>query len=138
MRSISKTLSANDTGETGGHQAGILVPKNPAVLGFFPPLEREVKNPRHRIFFRDDTGQQWEFAFIYYNGKLFGGTRNEYRLTKMTPFIRQAGLRAGDELILEHREEEGYSLRYARAQGARIRDGVLKLGGAWKVIRVGD
>ncbi len=138
MRSISKTLSANDTGETGGHQAGILVPKTPPVLGFFPPLGREAKNPRHQMFFRDETGRQWEFAFIYYNGRLFGGTRNEYRLTRMTPFIRQAGLRAGDELIFEHREEEGYSVRYTRAREIRIRDGVLKLGGGWKVVRVDD
>ena len=33
---IEKTLSKNDTGETGGHQAGILVPKEPDILGFFP------------------------------------------------------------------------------------------------------
>ena len=39
-RSISKILSANDTGETGGHQAGILVPKQEEILSFFPPLER--------------------------------------------------------------------------------------------------
>lgn len=136
MRRIAKTLSANDTGETGGHQAGILVPKNPDILNFFPPLLSEVKNPRHHIFFRDETGQQWEFAFIYYNGRLFGGTRNEFRLTRMTPFLRQAGLKAGDELILEHHDEEGYSVHYQRAQSARIRNGVLKLGGDWKVVRV--
>lgn len=136
MRKIAKTLSANDTGETGGHQAGILVPKDPSILGFFPPLSREVKNPRHHIFFRDEEGQQWEFAFIYYNGRLFGGTRNEFRLTRMTPFMRQAGLKAGDELILEHREHEGYSVHYHRARPTRIRDGVLKLGGDWKVVSV--
>jgi hypothetical protein len=136
MKRIAKVLSANDTGETGGHQAGILVPKNPEILAFFPPLSSDVKNPRHHLFFRDDTGEQWEFAFIYYNGRLFGGTRNEYRLTRMTPFMRAAGLKAGDELILEHREGEGYSVRYARAQQTRIQNGVLKLGGDWKVVRV--
>lgn len=135
MRRIAKTLSANDTGETGGHQAGILVPKNPAILSFFPPLSAEVKNPRHHIYFRDETGKQWEFAFIYYNGRKFGGTRNEYRLTRMTPFLREAGLKAGDELILEHHEEEGYSVLYERARPALIRNGVLKLGGDWKVVR---
>jgi len=32
----AKLLSANDTGETGGHQAGILVPKSDAeLLAFF-------------------------------------------------------------------------------------------------------
>ena len=29
---ISKELSANDVGETGGHQAGILVPKERKIL----------------------------------------------------------------------------------------------------------
>ena len=26
-QTISKTLSANDSGETGGHQAGLLIPR---------------------------------------------------------------------------------------------------------------
>lgn len=134
MRKISKVLSANDTGDTGGHQAGILVPKDPEILGFFPPLTPDVKNPRHHLYFTDDTGRQWEFAFIYYNGRLFGGTRNEYRLTRMTPFLREAGLRPGDELVLEHHEGEGYSVHYSRAHARRITNGVLKLGGGWKVV----
>lgn len=136
MRRIAKILSANDTGETGGHQAGILVPKDRAILSFFPPLGSTTKNPRHHIFFKDETGKYWEFAFIYYNNRLFGGTRNEYRLTRMTPFMRQAGLRAGDELILEHHENDGYSVRHARAGGTRIKDGVLRLGSDWKVVRI--
>jgi hypothetical protein len=135
MRKISKFLSANDTGETGGHQAGILVPKNPSILSFFPPLLVEEKNPRHHLFFRDESGDQWEFAFIYYNGTFFGGTRNEYRLTRMTPFIRAAGLRAGDEVVLEHRDGQGYSVSFRRSHHTRVKNGVLQLGGGWKVVR---
>ena len=46
---ITKELSANDTGHTGGHQAGILIPKNSRILSFFPKLGTESKNPRHYL-----------------------------------------------------------------------------------------
>ena len=38
---ISKELSANDTGATGGHQSGMVIPKDPQILSFFPPLDKE-------------------------------------------------------------------------------------------------
>jgi hypothetical protein len=76
---IEKTLSANDTGETGAHQAGICVPKNREILGFFPQLDVKVKNPRVPVDVIDDAGREWTFAFIYYNNRRFGGTRNEYQ-----------------------------------------------------------
>ena len=134
-RSISKVLSANDTGETGGHQAGILVPKDPTILSFFPSLPREVKNPRHLLYFRDEVGEQWEFAFIYYNNRYFGGTRDEFRLTRMTPYLKQAGLVAGDELILEHEADQGFRIRYVRARKASLTGGRLRLGGTWKIVK---
>src|SRR4051794_13059728 len=95
-QSIEKGLSANEPGETGGHQAGILVPKEERLLSFFPRLDPRQYNPRCYLKFVDDGGTFWEFAFIYYNNKLFDGTRNEYRLTHMTKYIRQANLVAGD------------------------------------------
>jgi hypothetical protein len=135
--SISKVLSANDTGETGGHQAGILVPKSEEILAFFPSLDRKEQNPRHHLFFLDPEEEKWEFAFIYYNNRFFGGTRNEFRLTRMTPFIRQSGLVCGDELILERTEAGKYLVRYKRAKAAgRGTDGVLRLGSTWKVIDI--
>lgn len=135
-RSISKVLSANDLGLTGGHQAGILVPKQRDILAFFPPLPAQAKNPRQHLYFHDETGRQWKFAFIYYNGVFFGGTRNEYRLTRMTPYLRECGLSPGDELMLEHQEGSGYAVRYRRARQTQISGGVLKLGGAWKVVTI--
>ena len=134
-RSISKILSANDTGETGGHQAGILVPKQEEILSFFPPLERRELNPRRHLIFYDDQDGRWELAFIYYNNRFFGGTRNEFRLTRMTPFIHQTGLESGDELILERSEEGRYLIKYRRAkQAGRSKDGVLRLGSSWRVV----
>ena len=134
--SIAKTLSANDTGETGGHQAGILVPRDPEILSFFPPLSDDEKNPRVHLLFRDPAGETWEFAFIYYNNRFFGGTRNEYRLTRMTKFIRAHNLREGDELILRRTPDGKRHVEYQRQRrnGIVSEPGVLRLGSSWKVI----
>lgn len=132
---ISKILSANDTGDTGGHQAGILIPKVSRILSFFPRLDSAEKNPRHHLVFNDEVGGRWEFAFIYYNNKLFGGTRNEYRLTRMTGFIRRNGLKPGDEIILSHQEGKGMLIVYRRAKSSvRSAGDIMKLGSTWKVI----
>jgi hypothetical protein len=137
MRAISKTLSANDIGSTGGHQAGILIPKDPEILSFFPHLDPKRYNPRCHILFRDDTDISWEFAFIYYNNALFGGTRNEYRLTRMTRFIREAALDVDDDVILTRGDRGEYQVSYKRKRAPTFnRNGVLKLGSGWKVINV--
>jgi hypothetical protein len=133
---IAKVLSANDTGETGGHQAGILVPRDQKLLSFFPKLDATEYNPRCHLMFLDDSGTFWEFAFIYYNNKQFGGTRNEYRLTRMTRYIRQAGLAVGDEIILS-REAGRYRISHRRKnQVERTAGGVLKLGNGWRVVQL--
>jgi hypothetical protein len=133
---IAKVLSANDTGDTGGHQAGILVPKEKDVLAFFPALDSNQYNPRCHIRFLDDGGSYWEFAFIYYNNALFDGTRNEYRLTRMTKYIRQAGLAPGDEIILSL-DRDIYRISHRRrGQKERTPGGVLKLGTGWRVIDI--
>jgi ribosomal protein S28E/S33 len=132
---ISKILSANDTGETGGHQAGILIPKVSRILSFFPLLDPVEKNPRHHLVFNDEVGRRWKFAFIYYNNKLFGGTRNEYRLTRMTDFIRRNGLKPGDEIILSRQEGKGRLILYRRVKSpVRSAGDIMKLGSTWKVI----
>jgi hypothetical protein len=136
QKRIAKTLSANDTGETGAHQAGILVPKEEDVLSFFPLLDSKKYNPRCHIMFLDDEGKFWEFAFIYYNNGLFEGTRNEYRLTRMTKYIRQGRLVVGDEVILSH-DGERYRVSFKRQRTVeRTSDGVLKLGNGWRVIQL--
>jgi hypothetical protein len=133
-RAIAKELSRNDTGETGGHQAGILIPREEFILAFFPSLDRSVKNPRYQLYFTDPFGVRWKFSYIYYNNRFFGGTRNEYRLTCMTAFLRSANLKAGDKLTL-HREGTSYRISYRRAnqqeQGTR-----LKLGSTWRVVPI--
>lgn len=128
---IEKTLSKNDTGETGGHQAGILVPKAPEILGFFPQLGAEIKNPRVPLDLVDDTGREWTFMFIYYNNKFFDGTRNEYRITGMTAFLREFNLKTGDKIVLYRESLHILRITFKRASAHR---GVLKLSSTWKVI----
>lgn len=136
---ISKKLSANDVGVTGGHQAGILVPKEQAILSFFPPLDRVIKNPRMALIVRElADGTRWEFNFIYYNNKFFGGTRNEYRLTCMTKYLRAVDSRVGDELVFSKDENHSIFIECVRTidNKATINDqGVLVLGGGWKIIK---
>ena len=131
---IEKILSPNDTGETGGHQAGILVPKESEILAFFPKLDPSVKNPRVVLDMHDDTGGEWTFCFIYYNNRFFGGTRNEYRLTGMTAFFREFNLKAGDKIILRHESSRSLHISYKRSQE---QGKVLKLSLTWKVV-IGD
>ena len=79
-----KFLSANDTGATGGHQAGILVSKSAASMMFHESLpktgilKREVK-----IAWPD--GHETTSRFTYYSSK------NELRITSFGrdfPFLR--------------------------------------------------
>ena len=75
-KSFCKFLSANDTGLTGGHQAGIYVSK-PSVPVIFnePGVKGENKDKRVKIRWQNDFVT--DTRFVYY-GK---GTRNEYRIT---------------------------------------------------------
>lgn len=145
---IAKRLSANDVGETGGHQAGILVPKEKTVLDFFPGLDSKVKNPRMVLTVRElPAGSQWTFNYIYYNTKLLGtGTRNEYRLTGMTAFLRSLNAKVGDELRFARDDSLNYTVRLVRAgqpapPGNNDRctdstaDDVLTLSAGWRVIK---
>ncbi len=138
---VSKVLSANDTGETGGHQAGLLIPKQDRLLSFFPALDASRLNPRVHLLFEDDEGRTREFAYIYYNNRLFGGTRNEYRLTRMTKYIREARLTAGDQVVMQRRGNGTYSISYRRVNSVSTRvnaigETVIKLGSGWRVITV--
>jgi hypothetical protein len=139
LTTISKTLSANDIGLTGGHQAGILIPKVSRLLAFFPPLDPAERNPRAHLSFVDGNGKCWELAFIYYNNGLYGGTRNEYRLTRLTRFIREAGLEPGDEISLSRTDGDRWRISYERKDpryGSHGGSFTLKLGSGWKFVSI--
>ena len=140
-QTISKILSSNDSGETGAHQAGLLIPRQERILSFFPRLDASRLNPRVHLQFEDDAGCFWTFAFIYYNNRFFGGTRNEYRLTRMTRYIREAGLVTGDEIRMHRHSSGNYSISYKRRykQAVSVNEAaetVIKLGAGWKVVRI--
>ena len=135
---IEKILSLNDIGATGTHQGGILIPKRTEILEFFPSLDSSAENPRMIIRFEDDLGQTWKFNYIYYNNRLRGGTRNEYRLTGMTVFFRSAGAAAGDILTFENDEGE-FRIHIKKASADYIEENgivTLVLNNNWKIINM--
>ena len=135
---VSKILSKNDTGETGGHQAGILVPKKEQLLNFFPRLDGTVKNPRITLNFIDDFNICWQFNYIYYNNKFFGGTRDEYRLTCMTPYIKKYKLSEGDTVTFS-REQDDYTIscKVIDCDDTQGQDEhIIKLSDKWRVIKI--
>ena len=110
---IEKILSRNDLGLTGTHQAGMLVPKQEEFLAFFPRLNPSDNNPRVKLRMESQDGSFWDFNYIYYNNKLRGGTRNEYRLTGMTRYLKSNNLKPNDILIIEEIDGD-YFINYKR------------------------
>lgn len=83
---FTKFLSANDTGLTGGHQAGIYISK-PSVPVLFEEagIKGQNKEKWVKVLWQDTF--ETDTRFIYYGQ----GTRNEYRITnfgKNFPFLR--------------------------------------------------
>ena len=107
-----KTMSGTDCGHTRTHQAGMLVPKkDPNLLNFLPRLDLSIENPEATFSCVDPVGKKWQFRYIYYNKKLFGtGTRNEYRITGMTKFIKKFEIQPGDELIFSLQSQGLYAV----------------------------
>lgn len=108
MKTFIKTLSANDVGTTGGHMGGILVPKGDGeLLAFLPPLNASTLNPSAWIDCETPAGSALRLRFVYYNNRLHtpGGTRNEYRITYLTKFLRDARAKEGD--LFEITKEDG-------------------------------
>ena len=99
---LFKILSRNDTGETGGHQSGISIPKSVATSEVFPKMTRMFLNPRREISFTDEGGKEWILQYIYYNdkyhGKPAGKCHDEYRLTCTNAYIREHNIKAGDQV----------------------------------------
>ena len=96
---FEKVLTANDVGETGGHQAGMHIPKlQKELIEFLPKLDPGLKNPDIWLLCTDTGGNQWQFRYIHYNNRLHDpcGTRDEYRITHMTQYFHAVNARSGD------------------------------------------
>lgn len=78
----AKRLAANDTLATNAHQAGPYIPKE-FLFNVVPVLNRpDIQNPDYRLPLTIDShGDQREVRAVWYNNRLFGGTRNEARIT---------------------------------------------------------
>lgn len=103
-KAYCKFLSANDTGFTGGHQAGIYVSKPSVPILFDSSGVRGENRERWvKIQWQDDF--ETDTRFIYY-GK---GTRNEYRITNFGrgfPFLKQEY--TGALFVLAQCDNENY------------------------------
>ena len=139
-----KTLSPNDVGATGAHQGGILIPRVSSILNFFPFLDISEVNPRVAVGFTDvQTGAAWSFNYIYYNGALSGtSSRNEYRLTGMTKYLRDNEVAAGDQIELSRGISGERFISHVpamegplEAQDSNLDPDVIVLSGTWKTIK---
>lgn len=102
--SFSKFITANDTGLTGGHQAGFHIHKNSWPLFFDRPGEKGG-NKDVFVTIEWQNAFKTESRFIYYGV----GTRNEYRLTRFGkgfPFLQEEN--TGDLLIISKIEDRCY------------------------------
>lgn len=104
-QAFCKFLSANDTGVTGAHQAGIYITKSAASILFNTlgikgnNLDRLVKIKWQDDFITDSR-------FIYYGS----GTRNEYRITRFDrgfPFLKPD--HTGDLFVFVKLTEDDYA-----------------------------
>ncbi len=79
-----KRLSANDTLANDTHQAGPYIPKD-LLFRLFPKLHDKSRlNPFIEIDLRIDShSDARRVKVIWYNGRLFGKTRNETRITRL-------------------------------------------------------
>lgn len=111
IKSVQKTLSDNDVGATNSHQAGFLIPKEFIKNGLFQELSDETLNPRLRLKLADlSDGTVVYCSYIYYNNRNFGGTRLEYRLTGLTRWMKNHGLRSGDVIQITRTGIHDYSV----------------------------
>ncbi|MEL7645981.1 MAG: type II restriction endonuclease [Anaerolineaceae bacterium] len=99
-----KFLSANDTGKTGGHQAGIYIPKPAVPIIFSQSYTRGANHDRRgEIIWHD--GKTTCNRFIYYGR----GTRNEYRITQFgRGFEYLSDEHTGDLFVLVKITQDSY------------------------------
>lgn len=132
---FEKILTANDTGHSGGHQAGIHVPKGQqGLIAFLPRLSVTEKNPSEWLSAVDEQGAEWRFRYVYYNNSLHeaSGTRDEFRITHMTTYFRATGAKPGDALNIRGYPGTGsITIEVRRAEGATVAPRAVKLQG-WR------
>lgn len=98
---LKKRLSWNDCGLGRGHQSGVLIPKESGRLLFGGDL-KHIRNPKLTIHLSPyGVGSPLPAIVTYYNSSHFGGTRNEYRMTRIAAFLKSVEAQEGDNVVLE-------------------------------------
>jgi hypothetical protein len=105
----AKRLTGNDTGLTGGHQAGPHIPKDVLFAGFPGSFPASEVNPKHFVTLHIDSHDRTSTATLtWYNNRLFGGTRNESRMTGLggsnSPFLDQSNTGALSVFVIADRQ----------------------------------
>ncbi len=136
MSTYEKTLSANDTSETKAHMGGILVPRTAhGLIELFPKLDPKEYNPS--VFINvAGGGQTYKLRFVHYNNKLHGkGTRNEYRLTHLTSFLRGSNAESGDAFRLTRTPSGTYCMEVVKKPASvhKATGGPIRLKGWAKI-----
>lgn len=105
-RAFCKFLSANDTGETGGHQSGIYIPKSSWSILFDQKGVKGSNMKKENVSIVWQNDMETKSSFTYYGC----GTRNEYRITR---FGKGFGLLnpdyTGALFVLVQNKESDYS-----------------------------
>lgn len=132
---FEKHLSRNDIGLSGSHQSGFLIPKsNKELISFLPDLAPDEINPSRYVDFFDREGTRWRLRYIYYNTKKHSlGTRDEYRITRTSSFMRKHQPREGDVLVLSKSRDGSYLIELVKRRENDSLASVVKLRG-WKVV----
>jgi len=128
---FSKVLTANDTGKTGSHQAGLHIPKtNMEFLDFLPTLDGNVLNPSEWLTCIDEYGEVWKLRFVYYNNKFHSvnGRRNEYRLTHITKYLKQNAAFEGDSFVISRVSGNStFKIKVMADEGNRLENYPIKV-----------
>ncbi len=97
-----KQLSANDVGETGGHQAGPYIFKDD--YGFFGDIDTEEPVSSKSIEVEDRSGGRYTWWLNWYKSK------GELHLTHCTSYFHRFGIISGDVLDLQRIGKDTYSV----------------------------
>ncbi len=96
-----KRLSANDTGQTGGHQVGIYIPKQLVQRILTPVSRTDIKNPDMTLpaCIESHNMPEQTVRVIYYNSKKYAQKKNgrdEQRITRWNSDLTGSPLQDGD------------------------------------------
>ena len=104
-----KVLTKNDCGVTGAHQSGLHISKREhSLLAVLPMLDSLSKNPDTELQCFDEKLGSFAFRFVHYNNRHHSqkGTRDEFRITRISRYLRLADAVPGDIFHISRRNSD--------------------------------